>query len=144
MVGKLLSKKEVILIIVILVVGFSALGIRQIWQGFFSQGSYSSNRIFAEIIFGHGVQTIYLDTDKIFYLPSVPNVLFEVRDEQIAFVKSDCPDQICVRTGFRSRPGQMAACLPNGLVLSVISDSPGDDELDIFVEGHKVNDEFKY
>lgn len=30
----------------------------------------------------------------------------------IRFVASDCPDQICVRTGELSRPGQSAVCLP--------------------------------
>ena len=128
MVAKLLSKKDLVLIIIILAVGFSALGIRQIRQRVCSQ-----NGIFAEIMYAHGVQTVYLDSDKTFYLPSIPNVLFEVQDGQIAFVKSDCPDQVCVHAGFQGLPGQMAACLPNGLVLSVVKDRPGDDDLDVFV-----------
>ena len=126
--GNPLSKKDIILIIIILAIGFSALGIRQI-----RQMSYSQSEIFAEIMYGQSVQTVYLDRNKIFYLPSAPNVLFEIKDGQIAFVKSDCPDQICVREGFQGRPGQMAACLPNGLVLSVVRDKTSDDDLDIFV-----------
>ena len=123
---KILLKKDAILIIIILAIGFSALGVRHIWHSFYSQ-----NGVFAEIIFENSVETICLNSNKVFYLPAVPNVLFEVKDGRIAFVKSDCLDQICVREGFKGYPGQMAACLPNRLVLSVLSDRQ--NEVDVFV-----------
>lgn len=34
---------------------------------------------------------------------------------------ADCPDQICVRTGWLTSAGQTAVCLPNKAVLKVIS-----------------------
>jgi len=63
---------------------------------------------------------VKLSQDKIIVLESLENVNFQVKDGAIAFVKSDCPDQICVRSGFLSRQGQMAACLPNRVSLIVI------------------------
>lgn len=70
-----------------------------------------------------------------FSLDGVPNVTFETYDDgSIAFASSDCPDQVCVRTGRLSAPGQFAACLPNGLYVKIVSDE--DDraaEVDIAV-----------
>ncbi len=45
------------------------------------------------------------------------------RDEEgkIAFVESDCPDRVCIDTGKIHLPYQDAACLPNMMVVSVVS-----------------------
>lgn len=50
-------------------------------------------------------------------------------DQTIAFVKSDCPDQVCVDTGKLRVAGQFAACLPNNfvIVLESISEDKGVD-----------------
>lgn len=45
--------------------------------------------------------------------------IVEVRDGQIRVRASDCPHQICVNTGWLSRPGQMSVCLPNRLKVVV-------------------------
>ena len=125
MTGKL--RKDLILIAAILVIGFSILFIRH------GNNVENNNNIFAEITSSHGTHIVYLHDDTVFELPHMPHVTFEVREGQIAFVKSDCPDQICVRTGFLSRPGQMAACLPNSLILVMKNRIANDDDLDIFV-----------
>ena len=59
------------------------------------------------------VMTLPLDTDGVFTFEQHRNIVFEVRDGRVAFIASDCPDQICVHTGFIGEPGQLAACLPN-------------------------------
>jgi len=50
-----------------------------------------------------------------------------IRAEQgrIRFVDADCPDKVCVQTGWLDKAGQVAACLPNG-VLVKIEGSAGD------------------
>ena len=121
---KLLTKRDALLIALILITGLSMLGFHQ-WRN-----SVDADFITAEIRSDYGIYLVSLGEDRTFYI--IPNVIFEVADGQIAFVKSDCPDQICVRTGFISRGGQMAACLPNGLVLSILS-MEDYSELDIFV-----------
>ncbi len=57
-------------------------------------------------------------TYKVYQVPQVILVL----DGQggIRFGESDCPDQICVHSGVLSKPGQFAACLPNGVVVKII------------------------
>ncbi|MDD3244152.1 MAG: NusG domain II-containing protein [Eubacteriales bacterium] len=54
-------------------------------------------------------------------------VQVEVKDGRARVCASDCPDQVCVRTGWISRPGQTAVCLPNRLVVRV---SGGEEALD--------------
>lgn len=55
------------------------------------------------------------------------NVL-EVRGGSIAVVEADCPDGLCIKAGRLSRPGDVAACLPHGLLLEVKgSAAPAED-----------------
>lgn len=64
-------------------------------------------------------------------LAHVPYVVFGVEDGFIAFVESDCPDQVCIHMGRLSRVGQSAACLPNRVSVVIIGEV--DDEIDVFV-----------
>ena len=48
----------------------------------------------------------------------------EIRDRQVRIREADCPDQICVRSGWVSLSQQQIVCLPNRLVIKVISQSP--------------------
>lgn len=57
-----------------------------------------------------------------FSIPGKPEVVFQHNaDGSIAFIKSDCPDKICIRSGRLRFTGQFAACLPNRLVLKIVS-----------------------
>lgn len=47
---------------------------------------------------------------------------------RIRFEKSDCPDLMCVNTGWIKRHGQIAACLPNKILIKIIGTS---DEVDV-------------
>lgn len=46
----------------------------------------------------------------------VTNVI-AVEGSTVRFASSDCPDQVCVRTGTLTRAGQVAVCLPNRVVV---------------------------
>lgn len=47
------------------------------------------------------------------------------------FAESDCPDKVCVHTGWLSRPGQIAVCLPNKTTLKIQGSNPQDNEIDV-------------
>lgn len=38
---------------------------------------------------------------------------------RIRFIRSNCPKQICVSSGWLYRPGDMAVCLPHRLMISI-------------------------
>lgn len=54
-------------------------------------------------------------------------VVLRVQDGKIRFDSSGCPDKLCVHTGWLSRSGQSAACLPAGIAVRIEGgDSPID------------------
>ncbi len=48
------------------------------------------------------------------------NMTIEIKDGAIRVLDSDCPDKICVHTGFISNITQTAVCMPNKAVLEII------------------------
>lgn len=64
--------------------------------------------------------TISLVNDGDFHIDGLlGESLLQVRDGRIRFLDSPCPGRYCVHTGWISRTGQVAACLPNGVVVEV-------------------------
>ncbi|MCL1935523.1 MAG: NusG domain II-containing protein [Defluviitaleaceae bacterium] len=128
---KIVSKKDIFFIlgVILLAVVFF------IWQSIRTTGLVN---IHAAIqLNGETVKTINLDTDTDFYVEERPNVRFRIQEGLVAFVCSDCLDQICVNAGFLGRVGQMAACLPNGLVMIIRGDTP-DDNIDLFLQEENI------
>lgn len=39
--------------------------------------------------------------------------LVEIKDSRVRVKEADCPNQICVKTGWLSKPGQISFCAPN-------------------------------
>lgn len=50
----------------------------------------------------------------------------EVQSGQVRVREADCPDQVCARTGFISRPGQSIVCVPGHLVITVAGTDSGE------------------
>lgn len=59
-------------------------------------------------------------------------------DGRIRIAEADCPDQICVQTGWVSHPGQLSVCVPGKLILKLAADgssaSTETDEVDVIVK----------
>jgi len=85
----------------------------------FSQKSHTAE-IYADSVL---LETVSLSEDRTFSPEGFDNVMIEVKDGAIRFLSSDCPDQVCVSTGYISRAGQYAVCLPNRLMIKI----PGTD-----------------
>lgn len=72
-------------------------------------------------------------------LPEGIPVVLELDGEGgIAFHSSNCPDQICVHSGWLRHPGEAAACLPNRIFVRLEgSGGSNPDQPDIVVGGDK-------
>lgn len=46
--------------------------------------------------------------------------VIEVRDGRVRFVSSPCTGKQCVHSGWLAHAGELAACLPNGVMVSVL------------------------
>ncbi len=56
------------------------------------------------------------------------NVIIHAEKGRIRFYKSDCPDRICVNSGWISKRGETAVCLPYKIIIKI---EGVDDEVDI-------------
>ena len=55
----------------------------------------------------------------------------EIRDGRIRVMEAECPDKVCVRTGWLSSSAIPIVCLPNHLEISFAS---GNDDIDAVAE----------
>ena len=83
------------------------------------------------------VYRIELSTAKegSFSIPGEPDVVFQLyADGSIAFIKADCPDKVCIRSGRLKYAGQFAACLPNKILLKIVSEEEEREGPDLIIE----------
>ena len=68
-------------------------------------------------------------SEREFELPENPNIKFRFKNNAAAFISSDCPDKICVNTGWLKYAGQSAACMPNRVSIHIA----GNNGIDIII-----------
>ena len=75
-----------------------------------------------------GEQTVELDRDRRWSIAGRDGltVTVQVENGRIRFASSDCPDRVCVHSGWLSTAGQTAACVPAGVSIRVTGDAPVD------------------
>ncbi|HHX17927.1 MAG TPA: NusG domain II-containing protein [Clostridium sp.] len=56
------------------------------------------------------------------------DVIIHAENGRIRFYKSNCPDQVCVDSGWISKKGEMAVCLPYKVIIKI---EGVDNEVDI-------------
>lgn len=54
--------------------------------------------------------------------------LVSIQDHTVRMDSSDCKNQVCVDTGRISRTGEMIVCLPNRVVVEILSSAQGGEE----------------
>lgn len=73
-----------------------------------------------------------LDKDGEYYFKGYIGITHVFIKENQAWVEeSPCENKVCINMGKLSRPGNFAACLPNGIILSVDGE---DDNFDAMAE----------
>ena len=114
---------DLIVIAILLLIAFSFWGVFQLLLR-------GHTEVQAHIIYqGNLMMIVDLDDEpKTFSISEFPYIEFSLNQEGIAFIKSNCPDQICVNTGKIHQAGQFAACLPNEMILMIEPD--GEDSID--------------
>ena len=74
---------------------------------------------------------IDLTKDGDIRVPGRENVVLRVKKRSVAFIISDCPDKVCIKTGYISQPGQAAVCLPNRTAVKIVYVKPDIDAPDM-------------
>ncbi|MBU5669195.1 NusG domain II-containing protein [Peptoniphilus sp. MSJ-1] len=57
-----------------------------------------------------------------------------IEDGRVHMHESDCKDRICIRMGEISTPGDSIICLPNRLMVKIVSEDKNNDELDMILK----------
>ena len=71
-------------------------------------------------------------TNRTFVIPyGGSSNTIEIRDGRIRVMEAECPDKVCVRTGWLSSSAIPIVCLPNHLEISFAS---GNDDIDAVAE----------
>ena len=104
--------RDIVLILAIALVGLCLL--------FFNGRKTTPGSSVVVEIDGKTVASYPLDTDGVFVLNGGTNTL-EIKDGRARISDADCPNMQCVRQGWISRGGQSIVCLPNKLIVTVIS-----------------------
>lgn len=116
-------------IVIITLIIFSAIGVFA-----YKQYSKGSHRIAVIKQDGKVIKTIDLNEIKqkteikIPYKDKDFNTI-EIEPGKIRFIDANCPDKICVKTGWISEPGQTSVCLPHKLMISIMGNNSSYDEL---------------
>ena len=108
-------------IVLVLIVGFLAL-IPLLW-GYFLRGSNENDNLTAVVI-RDGKRMKEIDLNKVQepqYINFKDGIKITILAEkgQIKFLEADCPDQICVKTGLLTKPGDKAVCLPGKTIVMI-------------------------
>jgi len=75
----------------------------------------------------HVVYKAALNEDASFSVHGAAGELvIEIQGGRVAVTRADCPNRICVRTGWRSKAGDVIVCVPNKAIVR-ISGPEGDE-----------------
>lgn len=102
------------------------------------RGTSDGDSAYAVIRFADETEQVYKleDADRLGDISLVSGAysyILRFENGRVRVLESDCPDQVCVLTGWLSRPGQIAACVPGRLLVRIVSDGavePG-QEVDV-------------
>ncbi len=86
---------------------------------------YFDGKLIESVRLSQGIERDWLFPER----PSI--VIHQYADQTIAFVSSDCPDHVCVRTGRIDQPGTFAACVPNRFLIVIEGETDSSEQEDV-------------
>lgn len=103
-----------LLALVLISFGVSHLVQRQMTEGDLRLEIYTNGQLYQKI----GLSEAITEEIKIMNTDGHYNVV-EIDKGRARIKEADCPNQVCVRTGWISQPGQIAVCVPNKFNIAV-------------------------
>jgi hypothetical protein len=122
-------KGDLLLVVVLVIIGVSVLLYNQVIVPKKGQAT----RVIVEIE-GEVVQELDLgkDIDQLRFETGYGFNTVEIKDGKVRVADADCPDLLCVHTGWREHVGQLIVCLPHYFVVKIVGDDVNPPELDGF------------
>ncbi|WP_010252419.1 NusG domain II-containing protein [Acetivibrio cellulolyticus] len=114
----MLKKGDIILVaIVIAIIAISFGGI-----SIYKSGGKNTHKVAVIKVNDRVIEEIDLDTvtePRKIEIPGYYNEVVLVEKGRIRFEEAQCPDKLCVKTGWLSERGDMAACIPNSALIKI-------------------------
>jgi len=66
-----------------------------------------------------GAGTVYINGEIMHESAHINDVAVEIDENRARIAGSPCRDQICVRAGWLERPGELAVCLPQRVIVEM-------------------------
>lgn len=109
---KLVTKRDALIICIVLAAGL-------LTAVFFKTCSHSGSEAVISVD-SKTIKTIELSGHQKTYRPDeAEGAVIEISDGRVCVSDSDCPDKICVNTGWISRKGERIVCLPKKLIVEI-------------------------
>ncbi len=99
--------------VVVLVIVFIAL----VWSQCNRPADTDSDGYFVRLVTSNSVDTLSLFTDTVIVMN---HLIVEINNHSAGITQSNCHTKQCVHTGYINRPGQISACMPNGIWLEIL------------------------
>ncbi|WP_018213582.1 NusG domain II-containing protein [Desulfitobacterium hafniense] len=119
------KKGDLLIILVVLIIGVGT-AVPWLWNQLNPGGGNGEHERIA-VITRDGKEVARINLDKVtepqhFHYEGGIALTIVAENGKIRFLESQCPDQICVKTGSLSKPGDFAACLPAGTIVTIEGD----------------------
>ncbi len=69
---------------------------------------------------------VYKDSLNKDYVVNLNTIVIEIKNKKVRVKSSNCPHQICVNTGWISKPYQQIVCIPNKIYVKIIAKNKKD------------------
>lgn len=116
-----MKRGDLLLVSVILIVSLLFMVPRWIQSGESSEKNHNSQKTAVIKVEGKLYRTVTLTKEEqtIEIRTQRGYNLLKVHDYGIEMVDADCPDEICLTFGFRSRQGDTIVCLPHRVIVEI-------------------------
>ena len=110
----LLTAADKILIVTLIVLSLALMSLFKLHE---QPGGYAEIKSGAKIIGNYS-----LAKDTTFAIQGqLSTMVIEIKSGKIRVVHSDCPQKICIKTGWIKNSGQIIACVPNRVVIMIVN-----------------------
>lgn len=74
------------------------------------------------------IKTVPLSADSSEEIEITGNyhLVVEIKGNEVRVKESDCPNGVCMSTGWISKPGQVILCAPNRVLIQIVSNKEGE------------------
>jgi len=70
------------------------------------------------------IDLLNLDAPEYLYLTGTVSQVIVAERGRIRFLESDCPNRTCVNSGWLTRAGDRAVCVPSRVVIKIVGKNP--------------------